>query len=161
MLEFRQSESLARSNGPVQDTNNHLVSWRTLKLRWKYTVALNYFLLVVLGLCCYTQACSCCSEWRLLFVVCASFSLQWLLLLWSTGSRHMGLVADSIWNLPGPGMEVTFTGRQIPIHSTSPEPIFSRNKKIYLCNIFFGSTIQKTLKKRKWLVPNILVSGSI
>ena len=44
---------------------------------------------------------------------CVGFSLQWLLLLWSTGSRHTGfsscgaqaLLLCSIWDLPGPGLE--------------------------------------------------------
>ena len=28
---------------------------------------------------------------------CMSFSLQWLLLLWSTGSRHMGFSSCGTW----------------------------------------------------------------
>ena len=46
--------------------------------------------LVALGLCCCVWALSGCSEGGLLFVAVHGFSLQWLLLLWSTGSRHMG-----------------------------------------------------------------------
>ena len=51
---------------------------------------------------------------------CAGFSLHWLLLLWSTGSRHMGSVVVThglsscgsrayllrgMWDLPEPGLE--------------------------------------------------------
>ena len=43
----------------------------------------------------------------------SGFPLQWLLLLWSTGSRYSGLsplglqvlVAHGVWNLPRPGIE--------------------------------------------------------
>ena len=46
----------------------------------------------MLGLWCWAWAFSSCSEQGLLFVWCMGFSLQWLLLLLTTGSRHMGLV---------------------------------------------------------------------
>ena len=44
---------------------------------------------------------------------CAAFSLQWLLLLWSTGSRHVGFhscgswaqLLRGMWDLPGPGLK--------------------------------------------------------
>ena len=44
---------------------------------------------------------------------CAGFSLQWLLLLWSTGPRSAGFsscgaqawLLRGMWNLPGPGLE--------------------------------------------------------
>ena len=45
--------------------------------------------LAVLGLDCCARAFSSCREWGLLFSV--GFSLQWLLLLQSTGSRAFGL----------------------------------------------------------------------
>ena len=53
-------------------------------------LSLLYLFLAVLGLRCHTWAFSSCSEqsspsWR-----CAGFSLWWLLLLWSRGSRHTG-----------------------------------------------------------------------
>ena len=49
--------------------------------------------LAALGLHYYVQAFSSCSEWGLLFLLHGmGCSLWWLLLLQSTGSRHMGLV---------------------------------------------------------------------
>ena len=44
---------------------------------------------------------------------CVGFSLRWLLLLWSTGSRRAGfcscgaraLLLRGMWDLPGPGLE--------------------------------------------------------
>ena len=49
--------------------------------------------MAALGFHCCVWALSSCGKWELLFVVVQSFSLQWFLLLWSTGSRYMGLVA--------------------------------------------------------------------
>ena len=51
----------------------------------------------MLGLRCCTWAFSSCSEQGLLFVWCMGFSLQWLLLLQTTGSRHMCLAA--LWHV--------------------------------------------------------------
>ena len=48
--------------------------------------------MVVLGLRCFVQAFTSCSEQGLLY---ADFSLQWLPLLRSTGSRHMGFSSCS------------------------------------------------------------------
>ena len=45
-----------------------------------------YLFLVVLGLCCFAQAFSRCSEWGYFSLWCMGFSLWWLLLLRSTGS---------------------------------------------------------------------------
>ena len=49
-----------------------------------------YLFLAVLGLHCCTPAFSSCGEQGLLFVAACSFSLLWLLLLQSTGSRRAG-----------------------------------------------------------------------
>ena len=46
-----------------------------------------HLILVVLGLCCCLRAFSSCSEWGYSSLRCSGFSLQWLLLLRSTGSR--------------------------------------------------------------------------
>ena len=56
----------------------------------KFIYLFIYYFLAALGLCCCVRAFSSCSERGLLFVMVTGFSLQWLLLLWSTGSRHMG-----------------------------------------------------------------------
>ena len=48
-----------------------------------------YLVLAVLGLCCCVRAFSSCHERGL---QCAGFSLSWLLLLQSTGSRHAASV---------------------------------------------------------------------
>ena len=53
--------------------------------------------LVVLGLHCWKQAFSSCNESGLLFVVVHGFSLQWLLLLQSTGCRVRGLSSCGTW----------------------------------------------------------------
>ena len=49
-----------------------------------------YLFLAPLGLHCFAQAFFSYGEWVLL--LCADFSLWWLLLLQSTGSRHAGSV---------------------------------------------------------------------
>ena len=58
-----------------------------------------YLFLAVFGLRCCARAFSSCGEWGLLLVAvrghysslrCTGFSLRWLLLLWSTGFRHVG-----------------------------------------------------------------------
>ena len=81
--------------------------------------------MAVLDLCCCVQAFSSCSERGLSSLQCAGFSLQWLLLLRSTGSRQAyfsscgsralecrlsscGAWAEllrGMWDLPGPGIE--------------------------------------------------------
>ena len=55
-----------------------------------------YLFLTVLGLCCCSGFFSSGGEWRLLFVA-VSFSLQWLLLLWSLDSRVCGLSSCGFW----------------------------------------------------------------
>ena len=78
-----------------------------------------------MGLRCCTRAFSSCGELGLLFIAVHGFSLQWRLLLQSTGSRRAGfsscgswalerrlsscgtwasLLCD-MWDLPGPGLE--------------------------------------------------------
>ena len=49
-----------------------------------------YLFLAVLGLRCCARAFSSCGEWGLLFFAVRGFSLQWLLLLQSTGFRGVG-----------------------------------------------------------------------
>ena len=57
-----------------------------------------YLFLAVLGLHCCARAFSSCSERGLLFVaVHGLFSLQWLLLLQSRGSRHAGFSTCGTW----------------------------------------------------------------
>ena len=92
-----------------------------------------YLFLAALGLCCCAWAFSSCSEsgWGYSSLRCTGFSLRWLLLLWSTGSRHTGSVVVvrglsscgswalehrlsscgtrdqllwDMWGLPGPGL---------------------------------------------------------
>ena len=54
--------------------------------------------LAVLGLRCCTRAFFSCSERGLLFIVwCVGFSLTWLLLLRSMGSRHVGFSSCGSW----------------------------------------------------------------
>ena len=49
-----------------------------------------YLFIVALGLCCCTRAFSTYSKQGCSSLWCSCFSLQWLLLLWSSGSRHRG-----------------------------------------------------------------------
>ena len=49
-----------------------------------------YLFLAALGLHCCARAFSSCGEQGLLFVVIRGLLIGWLLLLWSTGSRHAG-----------------------------------------------------------------------
>ena len=59
---------------------------------------LNFFLITfwaALGLCCFAWTFSSCWERGLLFVWSTDFSLQWLLLLWSTDSRLVGFSSCS------------------------------------------------------------------
>ena len=51
--------------------------------------------MAALGLCCCVWAFSSCGEQGLL----AGFSLRWLLLLQSTGSRHLGFSNYGMWVL--------------------------------------------------------------
>ena len=90
--------------------------------------------LVAPDLCCCVWAFSSCSEQGLLLIGVGGSSLQWLLLLWATGSRHVGFSSYTsqaleprlngggaraslpliTWNLPRPGVEPVspaFTGR--------------------------------------------------
>ena len=84
-----------------------------------------YLFLAVLGLRCCAWAFSSCGERGLLFLWCAGFSLRWLLLLQSMGSRRAGFsscgswalehrlsswgarasLLHGMWDLPGPGLE--------------------------------------------------------
>ena len=72
------------------------------------------FLLAMLGLCCCTWAFSSCGKWGSFSSGSASFSLWWLLLLQSTGFRHVdfdscdtwaSLLRDR-WGLPDPGVNL-------------------------------------------------------
>ena len=59
---------------------------------------------------------SSCGKQMLLLLQCLGFSWQWLLLLWSTGSRHMGSAVvvprlrcpSACWFFPWPGIESVF-----------------------------------------------------
>ena len=60
-----------------------------------YTNLFIYLILAALGLCCCTWAFSSCGE-RGLLLWCAGFSLRWLLLLQSMGSRCAGFSSCDI-----------------------------------------------------------------
>ena len=81
-------------------------------------IQLTYLFLSALGLGGCAQAFSGCREQGLLFSWrTIDFLLQWLLLLWSTGSRVQGLSSCGIqaylplgmWDLPGPGIKPVFS----------------------------------------------------
>ena len=73
-----------------------------------------YLFLVVLGLRCQARAFSSCGDGGYSQLQCVSFSLQWFLLLWNTGCRHLGSVVVvhglsllwGMWDLPRPGIEL-------------------------------------------------------
>ena len=72
-----------------------LPSWtrRCLKYIYKFLMFLKIYLfyfLAVVGPCCCMRAFSSCCDQEILFVWCTGFSLWWLLLLQSTGSRVLG-----------------------------------------------------------------------
>ena len=46
------------------------------------------------------------AEWGLLFLPCAGSSLRWLLLLWNTGSRHMGFGSCGLHSCGSQALEV-------------------------------------------------------
>ena len=112
------------------------------KVHFLYLFIYLFIYLAALGLCCCARAFSSCGEPGLLFVVvsggysslqCLRFSLRWLLLLWSTGSRRAGFsscgtrafsscgsralerrlsscgtrasLLRGMWDLPGAGLE--------------------------------------------------------
>ena len=56
-----------------------------------------YLFIAAMGLHCCTQAFSSCSEGGSSSLGCAGFSLQWVLLLWSTGSRAAGFTVYGAW----------------------------------------------------------------
>ena len=60
------------------------------------------FFLAALGFCC-TQAFPSCGERGLLFMRCEGFSLLWLLLLQSTGSRALIAAAYGFHSCGSPG----------------------------------------------------------
>ena len=84
-----------------------------------------FFFFAVLGLCCWALAFSSCRGRSYSSLQWAGFSLQWLLLLRSTGSRHVDFsscgsralerrlsscgtqaqLLRNMWDLPGPGLE--------------------------------------------------------
>ena len=84
-----------------------------------------YLFLAALGLRCCARAFSSCGEQGLLFIAVPGFSLWWLLLLRSTGSRRVGFsscgsqalghrlsncgkrayLLCGMWDLPGPGLK--------------------------------------------------------
>ena len=56
-----------------------------------------YLFLAALGLCCCARASFSCDERGYSSLQCAGFSLWWLLLLWSTGSRRVGFSSCGLW----------------------------------------------------------------
>ena len=112
------------------------------------------YFLAVLGLRCCARAFSSCGERGLLSSLrCAGFSLQWLLLLWSMGSRRTGFsscgswtlerrlsscgarayLLRGTWDLPGPGLEPVFPALTGGFLTTAPPGKFRQ----YFFTFFF------------------------
>ena len=105
---------------PTQSSRylSNLHSTSTIFLKFIYII---YLSLAALGLRCCMRAFSSCGERGLSSLQCAGFSLRWLFLLQSMGSRHMGFsralehglnscgarasLLRGMWDLPGPGLE--------------------------------------------------------
>ena len=68
-------------DGPIRLRGGFLFFW----LRWVFAAVRGLSLVAVSG--CYSS------------LLCAGFSLQWLLLLWSTGSRRVGFSSCGSWAL--------------------------------------------------------------
>ena len=92
------------------------------KCLWFFKKYLFLFIFDRSGSCCCVQAFSCYGGQELLFTQCMGFSLWWLLLLQSVGSRRTGFstcgmrlsscgawasLPHSIWDLPAPGIKPT------------------------------------------------------
>ena len=56
-----------------------------------------FLFLASLGVCCCPRAFSSCGEQGHSSLQCTGFLLQWLLLLWSTGSRRAGFSSCGMW----------------------------------------------------------------
>ena len=86
---------------------------------------------------------------------CMGFSLQWLLLLWSTGSRHAGFsscgtwaqLLCGMWDLPGPGIEPVFPALAGGFLTTAPPG--KSLKHTLKCQLLFGVEYE-TLYKFKY-----------
>ena len=99
-----------------------------------------FFFLAASGLCCCTLAFSSCGKWGYSLLWCAGFSLRWLLLLQSTGSRCTGLsscgsraperrlsscgtraqLLRGMGDPPGPGLEPVFPALAGGFLTTAP-----------------------------------------
>ena len=55
----------------------------------------HHLILAALGLCCCVLGFSHYRERGYSFLLCTGFSLWWLLMLWSTGCRHVGFSSCS------------------------------------------------------------------
>ena len=65
---------------------------------------------------------------------CTGFSLQWLLLLWVTGSRRTGLFAPRLWDHLGPWIEPVspaLAGRFLTTVPPGKSPVFVFKKKLF------------------------------
>ena len=116
--------------------------------------------MAALGLRCCVWAFSSCGERGYSSLGCAGFSLRWLLLLQSTGSRRAGFSSRGswdlecrlsscgawayllrrMWDLPGPGLEPLFPALAGGFLTTA-----SPGK----CQINFILDLQKNCKERK------------
>ena len=78
----------------LQVGSNLFFSYLYRKFNWFFCFVLFFvlFFLAVLGLLCCAWAFSSCGERGYSSLRCAGFSLRWLLLLWSMGSRRRGYV---------------------------------------------------------------------
>ena len=77
-----------RIGQPLNSSKDNQLS--ILFFNYFFKIYFIYLFLAVLGLCCCAWAFSSCGEQGYSLLPCAGFSLQWLLLLQSTGSRCVG-----------------------------------------------------------------------
>ena len=128
---FSRGSSQPRNQTPVSHiVGRFFTSWATGEAP-KYSfrkILFIYLFLLVLGLSCCTRAFSGCCEQGSPFLRCLAFSLRWLLLFQSVGSRCVGVNRCStrtellwgMWDLPGPGMEPVSSALAGGFLSTGP-----------------------------------------
>ena len=115
--------------------SNRILTFIFLFYKFIYFI---YLFLAALGLHCCVRAFYSCGEWGYSSLRCVGFSLRWLLLLRSTGSRHAGfsscgVQAQQLWltGSRGQAQQLWRTGLVAPQHVGSSQ---TRDRTHVPCN---------------------------